>query len=161
MGHMQSRIKRAGAFGVKRRTIAATHDNWVFENAGRADRVLADVPCTGTGAWRRDVNSKWRYQLTDLDAICEDQRSILGAASTLVKIGGRIVYATCSLLQEENEQQVAWFLANFPNFSALSIEQVWRETIGGSPPLAGPGLRLSPASTGTDGFFCAVLERQN
>ena len=126
----------------------------------RLRTTLADVPCTGTGAWRRDVNAKWRYQPQDLDAICEDQRSILGAASTLVKIGGRIVYATCSLLQEENEQQVAWFLTNFPNFSALSIDEVWRETIGGSPPLVGLGLRLSPASTGTDGFFCAVLERQ-
>ena len=161
MEPLQSRIKRAGAFGVKRQTIAATDDNWVAENAGRVDRVLADVPCTGTGTWRREVNAKWRYQPADLDALCEDQRSILGAASTLVKTGGRLVYATCSLLQEENEQQVTWFLANFPNFSALSIDQVWRETIGGRPPPAGPGLRLSPASTGTDGFFCAVLERQN
>ena len=161
MERMQSRIKRAGAFGVKRRTIAATDDNWVAENAGRADRVLVDVPCTGTGTWRRDVNAKWRHQPTDLDALCDDQKSILGAASKLLKIGGRLVYATCSFLQEENEQQVEWFLANFSNFSTLAMDEIWRETIGGKPPSAGAGLRLSPASTGTDGFFCAVLERQN
>ena len=90
-----------------------------------------------------------------------DRIIILCAASKLLKIGGRLVYATCSLLQEENEQQVEWFLANFSNFSALAMDDIWRETIGGKPPSVGAGLRLSPASTGTDGFFCAVLERQN
>ena len=160
MERMQKRIKRAGAFGVKRQIIADTDDRWVAENVGRADRVLVDVPCTGTGTWRRDVNAKWRYQPRDLEALSEDQRSILGSASTLVKIGGRLVYATCSLLREENEQQVEWFLANFSNFGILSMPEVWGETIGGQPPLTGPFLRLSPASTGTDGFFCVVLERQ-
>jgi len=161
MERMQSRIKRAGAFGIKRRTIAAVDDNWVAENAGRADRVLVDVPCTGTGTWRRNVYDKWRFQPTDLADLQEQQRRILGNAASLVKKGGRLVYATCSLLQEENEQQWAWFLENHAHFQPLSMDAVWSETVGGPPPPAGPTLRLSPAATGTDGFFCAVLERQN
>ena len=80
-------------------------------------------------------------------------------AQTLVKPGGRLVYATHSLLQEENERQLAWFLENHADFQALPIDGVWAETVGGPPPPAGPALRLSPASTGTDGFFCAVMER--
>jgi len=161
MERMQSRIKRAGAFAVKRRTISARDDNWVAENAGRADRVLADVPCTGTGTWRRDSHAKWRFQPTDLAELQGIQQRILRDSASLVKPGGRLVYATCSLLQEENEQQLAWFLENMPDFAPLPIDQVWSETVGGPPPPAGPGLRLSPASTGTDGFFCSVLERQN
>lgn len=159
MERMRGRIKRAGVFGVKRRIIAATEDdNWVAENAGRADRVLADAPCTGTGTWRRDAHAKWRLQPADLEGLIIRQRGIMTAAATLVKAGGRLVYATCSLLPEENERQVAWFLGERPEFRPLCMDGVWAETIGGPPP-PGPGLRLSPASTGTDGFFCAVLER--
>ena len=160
MERMQGRIKRAGAFGIKRRTISAVQDNWVSENAGRADRVLVDVPCTGTGTWRRDVHAKWRFQPTDLDELIAQQRGIMTAAATLVKPGGRLVYATCSLLPEENEHQIAWFLAESDDFQPFSMDKVWAETIGGPPPPPGPGLRLSPASTGTDGFFCAALERR-
>ena len=130
------------------------------ENAGRADRVLADVPCTGTGTWRRDVNAKWRFQPTDLDELKAIQQRILADAGSLVKPGGRLVYATCSLLQEENEQQLGWLVENHPEFEPLAMPDVWAETVGGPAPPAGPCLRLSPATTGTDGFFCAVLERR-
>lgn len=160
MERMQARLKRAGAHDVRRRTISAKDDNWVAENAGRADRVLADVLCTGTGTWRRDVNAKWRFQPTDLDQLRQTQLHVLRDAASLVKPGGRLIYATCSLLQEENELQIAEFLKNQADFSPLLINEVWAETIGGASPPAGPGLRLSPASTGTDGFFCAVLERE-
>jgi len=156
---MQARIKRAGAFAIKRRIIQPRDDNWISENAGRADRVLCDVPCTGTGTWRRDVYAKWRFQPTDLTDLQNSQRQIMENAATLVKPGGRLVYATCSLLQEENELQLAWFMENHPGFQPLPMPEVWAETVGGPPPPAGPSLRLSPASTGTDGFFCAVLER--
>jgi len=160
MERMQARLKRAGAHDVRRRTISAKDDNWVAENASRADRVLADVPCTGTGTWRRDVNAKWRFQPTDLDQLRQTQLHVLRDAASLVKPGGRLIYATCSLLQEENELQIAEFLKNQADFSPLLINEVWAETIGGASPPTGPGLRLSPASTGTDGFFCAVLERE-
>ena len=159
MDRMEQRLKRAGANSVKRQVLSARNDPWVARNATRWDRVLCDVPCTGTGAWRRDPDAKWRFTPTDLESIINTQRHILEQASTLVKPGGRLIYASCSLLQEENEQQLAWFFENIQGFEVLSIDQVWQETIGGPPPPAGPCLRLSPASTGTDGFFCTVLER--
>ena len=160
MDRMIPRLKRAGAMTVKRRVIAAVDEPWIAENAGTADRVLCDVPCTGTGSWRRNPDARWRFTLEDLAEIRETQQRILVDAARLVKPGGRLIYVTCSLLQEENEQQLAWFVEHDPRFQPLPIEDVWAETVGGPPPPAGPCLRLSPASTGTDGFFCAVLERQ-
>jgi len=159
MERMQPRLKRSGARHVECRQLRVKDDPWIAENEGTADRVLADVPCTGTGAWRRDPDAKWRYTPTDLDEIKATQRRILTDAAHLVKTGGQLVYATCSLLQEENEQQLAWFVDAHPEFRVLPIDRVWAETVGGPPPPPGPCLRLSPASTGTDGFFCAVLER--
>jgi 16S rRNA (cytosine967-C5)-methyltransferase len=158
LDRLRPRLKRAGAHSVKCRVIAARDDNWVSEQAGRADRVLVDAPCTGTGTWRRNPNAKWRFTPTDLDELIEMQRRILEDAAGMVKPGGRLIYASCSLLQQENEQQMAWFLEQFPAFRPLPINDVWTQTVGGAPPPPGPGLRLSPASTGTDGFFCAVLE---
>lgn len=157
--HMLPRLQRAGAERVHIKAVAARNDDWVKKNAATFDRVLADVPCTGTGAWRRDPNAKWRFMPDDLDDLIAGQQRILDMAKTLVKPGGRLIYATCSLLQEENERQLTWFLENNADFQALPIDQVWSETVGGPAPPAGPYLRLSPASTGTDGFFCAVMER--
>lgn len=155
---LKPRLVRAGAHAVKCRVIAATGDSWVAENTGTADRVLVDAPCTGTGTWRRDPNAKWRFQPTDLDDLIALQRAILTEAARLVKPGGRLIYATCSLLPEENEHQLLWFLEHNPGFQALPVGAVWAETLGGASPPGGPGLRMSPASTGTDGFFCSVLE---
>lgn len=157
---MAPRQKRAGIHGIKRRVIAAENDPWVAENAATADRVLCDVPCTQTGSWRRNPEARWRFSPQDLDDIQLTQQRILESAATLVRPGGRLIYVTCSLLQEENERQLIWFLENHADFQPLSIDQVWRETVGGPPPPTGPALRLSPASTGTDGFFCTVLERR-
>jgi len=158
---MAPRMKRAGVGNIRTQTVAALDDDWITKNAGTMDRVLADVPCTGTGAWRRDPDARWRSTLDDLDDKIAVQQRILGMAATLVKPGGRLIYATCSLLQEENERQLAWFLEHHGNFQALPIDEVWAETVGGPPPPPGPSLRLSPASTGTDGFFCAVMERNS
>ncbi|HEX9702012.1 MAG TPA: RsmB/NOP family class I SAM-dependent RNA methyltransferase [Rhodospirillales bacterium] len=156
---MIPRLQRAGAEAVRTKVVAARNDPWVDENAGTMDRVLADVPCTGTGAWRRDPDARWRFTPDDLDDLMGVQQRILGMAARLIRPGGRLIYATCSLLQEENERQFAWFLENHSDFRALPIDEVWAETVGGPPPPSGPCLRLSPASTGTDGFFCAVAER--
>ncbi len=158
---MAPRMKRAGVGNIRTQAVAAQDDDWITKNAGTMDRVLADVPCTGTGAWRRDPDARWRSTLDDLDDKIAVQQRILGMAATLVKPGGRLIYATCSLLQEENERQLAWFLEHHGNFQALPIDEVWAETVGGPPPPPGPSLRLSPASTGTDGFFCAVMERNS
>ena len=157
---MEPRLMRAGAYQVKRKAIAARGEPWIEKFALHADRVLADVPCTHTGLWRRNPTAHWRLTPADLDEIKSVQQRILLAASELVKPGGRLVYSTCSLLQDENEQQLAWFLSRNGDFKPLPINRVWAETVGGPPPpTEGPCLRFSPASTGTDGFFCAVLQR--
>ena len=159
MDRMAPRLKRAGADLVRRQVVTARDDSWVKANHAMADRVLADVPCTGTGAWRRNLDAKWRFQPDDLEHLVEAQRLILEQAASLVAPKGRFIYATCSLLREENEDQVAWFLENIPGFQVLPLADVWSETIGGHAPVEGEFMRLSPASTGTDGFFCAVLGR--
>ncbi|PIW29476.1 MAG: rRNA cytosine-C5-methylase [Rhodospirillales bacterium CG15_BIG_FIL_POST_REV_8_21_14_020_66_15] len=159
MDRMAPRLKRAGADMVRRQVVTARDDSWVKANREMADRVLADVPCTGTGAWRRNLDAKWRFRPDDLEHLTETQHLIMGQAASLVAPKGRLVYATCSLLREENEEQIDWFLRTIPGFTVLSVQDVWAETVGGLPPVEGAFLRLSPASTGTDGFFCAILEK--
>ena len=159
MDRMEPRLRRSGATNVRCQVVTARDDSWVKANQAMADRVLVDAPCTGTGAWRRNLDAKWRFQPDDVANLVETQRLILAQASTLVAPGGRLIYATCSLLREENEDQMAWFQANLPGFTLLPMPEVWAETVGGPCPAAGDFLRLSPASTDTDGFFCAVLEK--
>ncbi len=159
ISRMEPRLKRAGATAVRRHVLSGKTDEWMKKAAKAADRVLVDAPCTGTGAWRRDPQARWRFTPAELESLCELQQSILSDAAALVKPGGRLIYATCSILREENEQQLLNFMKDHQDFTPLSIDQVWSETVGGPPPPTGPCLRLSPASTGTDGFFCAVMER--
>ncbi|MGY9062850.1 MAG: RsmB/NOP family class I SAM-dependent RNA methyltransferase, partial [Rhodospirillales bacterium] len=159
INRMESRLKRAGATDVRRHALMGPDDSWLKKVDRSADRVLVDAPCTGTGAWRRDPNAKWHFTPENLADICAQQKTIFSDAAKLVKSGGRLIYATCSLLHEENEQQLFDFLKNHNDFNLVPIDQVWSETIGGTPPPTGSFLRLSPASTGTDGFFCTVLER--
>jgi 16S rRNA (cytosine967-C5)-methyltransferase len=159
ISRMEIRLQRAGATEVSCKLLTGKDDAWMEKNKYSIDRVLVDVPCTGTGAWRRDPNAKWRFTPEHLDGFCAHQRKILADTVTLVKLGGRLIYATCSVLYEENEQQLLDFLQNHDNFTLIPIDQVWAKTIGQSSPATGPCLRLSPASTGTDGFFCAVLQR--
>ena len=160
MKKMRDRIQRAGAFGIKLQAIKFANDEWVTDNCMCADRVLADVPCTGTGRWRRDSNLRWRYLPIDLESFRGQQQAIMTVAASLVKPGGRMIYTTCSFLEEENERQVVWFLSEHKNFASLSMNKVWREAFRlNQPPEMGLGLRLTPSLTGTDGFFCAVVER--
>lgn len=159
IAQLDERMHRAGADRIQVQVLGSEKDPWVAEHAGRFDRVLLDVPCSGTGTWRRDPQRKWALGPIDLDEMIERQRSILANASRLVRPGGRLAYATCSLLVEEGEHQVASFLAGDPGFQALSMAEVWAQAVGGPEPPPGPFLRLSPATTGTDGFFCCVLER--
>jgi 16S rRNA (cytosine967-C5)-methyltransferase len=126
---------------------------------GKADRVLADVPCSTSGAWRRDPASKWRLSRDRLDVYITAQRDILARAAALVRPGGCLVYATCSVLPEENEAQVEWFRGGHEDFTPVPAPELWHRTIGGACPCDGPYLRLSPARTGTDGYFIAVFRR--
>jgi 16S rRNA (cytosine967-C5)-methyltransferase len=155
-----ARLARAGVHNVERRGFASERDPWVKRHAGSFVRVLVDTPCSGTGTWRRNPDAKWRLAPEDLDELVVLQRRILASAARLVKSGGRLVYATCSLLPRENEDQLAWFLDENREFGTLSAAAVWEEVIGGEAPRPGPYLTLTPAREGTDGFFLAVLERQ-
>jgi 16S rRNA (cytosine967-C5)-methyltransferase len=154
------RLTRAGVHNVERRGFASERDPWVKRHAGTFDRALVDAPCSGSGTWRRNPDAKWRLASDDIDELIDLQRRILGSAARLVKPGGRLVYATCSLLPRENEQQVNWFLAENAGFAVLSAGEVWREVLASAPPRPGAFLALTPAREGTDGFFLAVLQRQ-
>jgi 16S rRNA (cytosine967-C5)-methyltransferase len=160
LARMDDRLRRAGAHRVRTQVLEPTGDPWLARHAASADRVLVDAPCSGTGAWRRDPDARWRLTPEALDSMIENQGDILAAAAGLVRPGGRLIYATCSLLKEENEDQVAGFLAAHDDVVPLDVAGVWDITIGGPCPGTGAHLRLSPAATGTDGFFSAVLERR-
>jgi 16S rRNA (cytosine967-C5)-methyltransferase len=128
----------------------------------RFDVVCIDAPCTGTGAWRRRPDAKWRLKPANLAQRQEEQRALLELAAPLVKPGGRLVYVTCSVLPEENGDQVAWFTAGHPEFSTLPWREAWAAGVGGEPPGSACGeaaLLLTPARHGTDGFFVALLGR--
>ena len=135
------RLRRAGVHNVERHLIEAG-DKWAKRRAGSFDRMLVDAPCTGTGTWRRNPDARLRLAETDLAELVPKQAAILDQAASLVRMGGRLVYATCSLLSEENEDQVTAFLARHPGFTQVD------------------SLSLTPARNGTDGFFAAVLERR-
>jgi 16S rRNA (cytosine967-C5)-methyltransferase len=153
------RLRRAGASIVQRVPLTSARDKWVKRHGQGFDRVFVDAPCTGTGTWRRNPDAKWRLRPEDLADLTALQAEILDSAQRLVKPGGRLVYVTCSLLAEENEQQVAHFLAGHPAFSLLPVGPVWRAVIGTEAPAESEMLRLTPARHGTDGFFVALIER--
>jgi 16S rRNA (cytosine967-C5)-methyltransferase len=124
---------------------------------GTFDRVLVDAPCTGTGTWRRNPDARLRLQEADLAELLPKQANILDTAQSLVRKGGRLVYATCSLLEEENEAQVTSFLLRHADFAVVPLGRAW--TLDQPLPNSGDFLSLTPARHGTDGFFTAVLER--
>ncbi|HVX37605.1 MAG TPA: RsmB/NOP family class I SAM-dependent RNA methyltransferase [Hyphomicrobium sp.] len=156
------RIKRAGVRNVQ---VLRAGDEAALEALGpRFDVVLADAPCTGTGTWRRRPDAKWRLKPEALAARQTEQRSVLARAASLVKPGGRLVYVTCSILPEENVEQVAAFLKTHGDFQAVPIGDAWvaaRLPGEASPSADGrsDSLLLTPARHGTDGFFIAVLTR--
>lgn len=145
------RLRRAGVSNVERHVLAPG-DKLVKRRAGSFDRVLVDAPCTGTGTWRRNPDARLRLTEGDLTELREKQSAILDAAARLVRSGGRLVYATCSLLPEENEIQVSAFLARHPDF--------FLRPPAAPLPYVGGFLMLSPLRHGTDGFFAAILERR-
>ena len=156
----RERLRRAGVDNIEPRLLDGEADRWVKRQKRKFDRVLVDAPCSGSGAWRRNPDARWRP--VDLAALTALQDRILASASRLTRPGGRLVYVTCSLLGAENEERVAAFLDGHPDFSVLPVDRVWRRVVDAEPPataLAGPFLRLTPAWHGTDGFFVAVLQR--
>ena len=151
-----ARLRRAGVHNVERHLVERG-DKWAKRRAGTFDRVLVDAPCTGTGTWRRNPDARGRLVEQDLLELVPKQADILDAAARLVRIGGWLVYATCSVLPAENEGQVTAFLARHPEFAVRPLSAAW--TLEAALPCPDPYLSLTPLRHGTDGFFGAVLER--
>jgi len=156
------RAKRAGVHNIRTHVLSSENDKWVKKHKEMADVVLIDAPCTGTGTWRRSPDSRWNLTPENLESLVELQQSILQSAKRLVKPGGRLVYATCSLLKEENEQQVAQFLMNNDEFEAVDIQlpESIEKNIAQVDCTANQ-LRTYPALTGTDGFFVSTFKRKD
>ncbi len=146
------RLRRAGVHNAERHLLTPG-DKWVKRQAQRFDRVLVDAPCTGTGTWRRNPDARGRLTETDLAELTQKQAEILDHAQKLVKPGGKLVYATCSVLNDENEAQMEAFLARTPGFKMVPLSAP--DALRGAPML-----RLSPKANGTDGFFAAILARE-
>ncbi|MGH6682927.1 MAG: RsmB/NOP family class I SAM-dependent RNA methyltransferase [Pseudolabrys sp.] len=159
---IHDRLKRSGARNVQVRTPKSVGGE-LDDLAGRCDLVLIDAPCTGTGAWRRNPDAKWRMRPGALEQRQKEQAAILDRAVPLLKAGGRIAYVTCSVLNEENGLQVRGFLARHQNFSIVPPANV-ASVLGErtfmfvkAARLSDEGILMTPRSTETDGFFVSVL----
>jgi 16S rRNA (cytosine967-C5)-methyltransferase len=153
------RIARSGASNVDVTGDTAA----VAAMTDRFDRVVVDAPCTGSGTWRRRPDAKWRLKPRNVAERQKEQRDILDMTAKLVKVGGRLVYITCSLLPAENTEQIGAFLDSHPNFAIVPYREVWRDAVQVAPPASADGcndtLLLTPHLHDTDGFFIAVLAR--
>jgi len=154
---LKPRLARSGLSNVHPVLIAGENDIKVKRLAGKADRVLVDAPCSGLGTLRRNPDLKWRQTPASVAELARKQADILAGAARLLKPGGRLVYATCSILPDENEMIVDAFLAAHPGFARLSAAELLEKQ--GIAIDTGADLRLLPHTHGTDGFFAAVLER--
>lgn len=161
LAKLKTRLARSGASNVDVRHIASERDPKLGRLAQKFDRVLVDAPCSGLGTLRRNPDLKWRQQESAIAELRAKQASILQAAAKLVKKDGRLVYATCSLLPEENEAIVADFLAANPQFKLLPAGEILRAQHIELPHWGPPDgmLRLLPHIHRTDGFFAAVIQR--
>jgi len=152
------RAARAGIHNVHSVVLSGDADPRARRLAGKLDRVLVDAPCSGFGTLRRNPDLKWRHDERAVGELAVKQRAILEAAARLVKPGGRLVYATCSILPEENEEVVEAFAAAHPEFTPLDCRELLaaqRISVD-----SGPRLRLWPHRHGCDGFFAAAFERR-
>ncbi len=181
----RDRYKKAGIADIIEVRSLEDEKNrkWLKRQKGKFDIVLTDVPCTGTGTWRRNPDMRWRVFGPSLEELMAIQTEIIDKAATLVKDGGRFVYATCSLLAEENEHQIERFLKDNPDFTVLPVSDIWKpgqtnllsdKTQGAEhtkayasdaatmseDKLGRPFMRLTPHRHGTDGFFTAILTKK-
>ena len=159
---LKPRLARSGLSNVHPAAIAHERDDRVKRLAGKIDRVLVDAPCSGLGTLRRNPDLKWRQNPQTVTAQAQQQLAILSSAARLLKPGGRLVYATCSLMPQENEEVAAAFGAAQPEFKPLDVAELLTALkVANSEQLcSGPFLRLWPHRHGTDGFFAAVWERK-
>jgi 16S rRNA (cytosine967-C5)-methyltransferase len=157
------RLERSGAKTVVVRAPRGKADP-IADLEGQCDLVVIDAPCTGVGTWRRNPDAKWRTRPGALEQRMKAQDEVLARGARFVRPGGRLVYVTCSLLCEENEDRVAAFLSQDPRFAAEASGETLRlagvEGLEDADSPHGPGLRLTPARHDVDGFYVAVLRRQ-
>ncbi len=158
LARLKPRLARSGLSNVHPVRIDSERDIKIRRLAGKLDRVLVDAPCSGLGTLRRNPDLKWRQTPGSIAEMSTKQAVILAAAATLVKPGGRLVYATCSLLEAENEEVVRSFLAGHPEFVTCSAQEVLATQ--GIIIDCGERLRLLPHRHGTDAFYAAVMERE-
>ncbi len=154
------RLKRAGARNVQ--VMEAGDAARLTALEGKLDVVLIDAPCSGSGTWRRRPDAKWRLSEEALARRCAEQREVLALGAALVRPGGRLVYVTCSMLPEENDDQIGAFTAQNPDYMVMP----WRDAWAGTEALVSGAkdknyLQLTPQTHGTDGFFVAVMERRS
>lgn len=164
LSKLKPRLARSGLSNVWPSAISGFSDDRVKRLSGKADSVLVDAPCSGVGTLRRNPDLKWKTSLVQVAALHKEQMAILHAASKLVKPAGRLVYATCSLLQQENENVIAEFLAAHPDFQRVSAQDVLYPQKLALPAewqafTEAGDLLLWPHRTDTDGFFACVLQR--
>jgi 16S rRNA (cytosine967-C5)-methyltransferase len=161
---IHERIARAGARNIQVRTPRGNTD-MLADLAGRIDLAVIDAPCTGTGAWRRNPDAKWRVRPGALAERMKQQAALLDAAAALVKAGGRIAYITCSVLAEENGDQVRAFVDRQPDFSVEKPAQTAQPVgeraylFSRAALISDAGLLMTPRRTDTDGFFVSLLRR--
>jgi 16S rRNA (cytosine967-C5)-methyltransferase len=159
---IHERLNRAGVRNVQVRTPRAKADA-VTDLDGKIDCVLVDAPCTGIGTWRRNPDAKWRLRPGSLEVRRNEQATVLDRAARLVKPGGRIVYITCSILPEENDDALSAFMERHNGFSFVPSDRVLEQagfgSLKGSVRPTAHGLQLTPYKTGTDGFYAAILVR--
>tara|TARA_R110000824_G_scaffold366730_1_gene555441 strand:- start:37989 stop:39287 length:1299 start_codon:yes stop_codon:yes gene_type:complete len=165
LGKLMPRAQRAGARNIQIRflkpdPLASEADPDLADLEARMDCVLVDAPCSGTGAWRRNPDARWRLTPELLQNYGEAQAEVLARGAQAVKPGGRLVYVTCSLLPSENENRVAAFLAARPDFEQADWDAYWPAEHAAPQAPKGGALRLTPMTTGTDGFFIAILRRK-
>lgn len=156
----KERLRRAGVTTYQLKDIQKDN-SWFKRQHNRFDRVLVDAPCTGTGTWRRNPDLKNRLTPTDVQELIQVQQKILSQAQQFVKPEGRLIYVTCSVLDVENNQQVAWFLNNHPEFKAVPVTEIWNKTLGTACPFTTATAQFMPNVHGTDGFFISIFERKN
>ena len=160
LNRARERFRRGGVHNVENRLLDDTSSKWLKRQTKKFDRVLIDVPCSGTGTWRRNPDLKWRLTQQSVDEIIEKQRFILKQAALLVKPTGWLIYATCSLLKTENEDQIKLFLDENPDFECLPVSTILEKIMKKEWPNQDLFLRLSPFQHKTDGFFAAILRRK-
>jgi len=160
---LKARVVRSGLSNVHTVQIAHERDERIKRLAGKIDRVLVDAPCSGLGTVRRNPDLKWRQSPASVAELRQLQQTILAAAATLVKPGGRLVYATCSLLDVENADVARTFGQAQPQFGVVAAEQALLQArIEHADQLVvGDWLVLSPQRHRTDGFFAAVWQRKS